>query len=249
MPIRSIAAEEEAGAVGIVEVAIAHDHVVAITLEVESLAIAATKADVHKAPLAILENPVFATEEHRSGHTVKGAEAATNIVRNTVFDGAFDHATDAELPLVAFFKEAVFKIQVGEVVNEGCVLVEVVGTVRPEAGCKSAEDTVFHHDVLHDDFLVGFPREEADAEADLALRVVLVAPVKQGVAEEAVFNPKVFLGGSALGVFGVDAGHAAGEFDAHDLVAALVVETDTGAVLLEILAVNEGLIALPIGTD
>ena len=231
------------------EVAVAHRHVVAVSLEVEGFAVAAAEADVHVAPFAVLENPVLAPEEHGASHAVEGAEAAADVVRDAVFHAAAVHAADAELPLVAFLEEAVLEVEAGEVVHEGGVLVEVVRAVRPEARGETAEDAVFHHDVLHDDPLAEFPREKADAEADLALGVVLVVLVEQRVVEVAVLDPEVFLGGGAFGVFSVDAGNAAGKFEADDLVAAFVVEADAGAVLLEVLAVNEGFFSFTVGAD
>ena len=74
-------------------------------------------------------------------------------------------------------------------------------------------------------------------------------PIEQRVTEVAVLDPEVFLRRRALGILGVDAGHTAGKFEADDLVAALIIKADAGAVLFEVLAVDEGFLSLAVGAD
>ena len=61
----------EAGAIGVVEQAILHQHVVAVALEVERFAVAAAIAHVNEAPFTVFEDPILAAEEHRAGHAVE----------------------------------------------------------------------------------------------------------------------------------------------------------------------------------
>jgi len=102
---------------------------------------------------------------------------------------------------------------------------------------------------LEDDLFVQLEREEADAEADLALGVVLIVLVKHRVVKVAVLNPEVFVSRRAFDVFGVNAGHAVAEFDTENLVAALVVEADAAPILPKVLAINEGLFPFAVSAD
>ena len=106
----------------------------------------------------------------------------------------FVDAPDALRPLVALFKEAVLHDQVPEVVYVGGVLVEVVRAVGPDSRRKPAKDAVPDRDVTQNDPVVPLVREEADAEADLAPRVVFVVLVVQRVPEVAVLDPDELLG-------------------------------------------------------
>ena len=64
MPIRSVAAQKETGAIGVMKKAVAHDHVVAITLEVESLSVSTAQANGNESPFTVLEDPVLAPKKH-----------------------------------------------------------------------------------------------------------------------------------------------------------------------------------------
>ena len=44
--------------------AVAHDHVVAVTLEIESLTISTTQANGNESPFTVLEDPVLAPKKH-----------------------------------------------------------------------------------------------------------------------------------------------------------------------------------------
>jgi len=73
--------------------------------------------------------------------------------------------------------------------------------------------------------------------------------VQQRVAEVASLDPDEPLGLATVGVIRVDARHAPGKLDADDLEAFLVGQADAAQVLLEVLPVDEGLLALAVRTD
>lgn len=90
-------------------------------------------------------------------------------------------------------------------------------------------------------------REETDADANLALRVVLVMLVMERVAKEAVLDPELFAIGRTFRILGIDPCHAAREFDPCDFESFLINQVNAGPVLFEVFAVDHRLVAVSAG--
>ena len=158
-------------------------------------------------------------------------------------------AAEAELPLVAFLEKAADDVQVLEVPDVVGEIGEIVRAVRPDARCQPAKGAVFHRHVGEDDVVGGFVGEEADAEADLADGVVLVVLVVKRIVEVTVLDPEIIPIGRADGIFRVDAGHAAVEFDADDFISGLVDEVNATPILRVVESVNERFVPRAVGAD
>jgi len=148
-------ADKETRAVRVVEQTVAHDHVAAIALEVEGLAIAAAPAPADAAPLAVLEEPILGAPEHRPGHPIEGNEVTANVDGHAVAHGPAINPAYSLLPLQALLEETVEKNEVGEIVTVVGVRagVEVVRVVGPNTGCQPAKDTILDRDVLERDVI------------------------------------------------------------------------------------------------
>ena len=179
VPVRGVAAEQEARAIGVMKKAIAHGHVVAVALEVEGLSVSTAQADGDVSPLTVFKDPVFAAKEHRAGDAIEGTKFTAYVVGDTISDRTGVYSANSQLPLQTFFKKTVFKGHVLEVVDEGRRLVEVVRAVGPDSRCEPPKHAVFDRDVFEYNPLVPLKGEKADAEADLAPGVVLVVLVEQ----------------------------------------------------------------------
>ena len=241
MPVRGITAQKEPRAVSIVKKTIAHDHVIAVSLEVESLPVSTTQANGNEAPFTILEDPVLAPKEHRASHAIEGTKATSNIESDAVSHNSGVHASDALLPLKSLLEEATVEDQILEVVNIGGVLVEVVRTVSPKPGSQSPKDAVLDRDVRHHDALVTLMRKEANTQTDLTLGIILVMLVLQGIVKIAVLDPEVLPRFSVIGIVCINPGHAAVEFDPHDLESSLIGKTNARSILIVILPIDHGL--------
>jgi hypothetical protein len=236
--IRCVTAEEETRAVGVVKETIAHDHVVAVSLEVEGLTITTSQANGDEAPFTVLEDPVLASKEHRASHAVEGTKTTSNIEGDAVSHDSGVNTTNTLLPLKPLLEEATVENQVLEIVDIRGILVEIIGTVGPEPGGQPPKDAVLERDIRHHDALVPLMRKKAHAKTDLTLGIIFVMLVLQGIMKVAVFDPEVLSGFAIVRIVRVNPRHAPIELDSHDFEPALVGKANARTVLVVILPIN-----------